>query len=78
MEYVANERKVIALTAGRWQKSSRSNSQGNCVELAGLRGEQIAIRNSRDPHGPALVFTKAEMRAFIDGTKDGEFDSLVD
>jgi hypothetical protein len=35
------------------------------------------MRNSRDPHGPALVYTAAEVSAFIAGSKNGEFDSFV-
>jgi hypothetical protein len=60
-----------------WQKSSHSNSQGTCVELAGLPGGQIALRNSRHPDGPALIYTPAEIDAFIRGAKDGEFDDLI-
>jgi hypothetical protein len=60
-----------------WQKSRRSNSQGNCVELAELPTGQIAIRNSRCPEGPALVYTRAEIEALILGVKDGDFDYLV-
>jgi hypothetical protein len=60
-----------------WQKSHRSNSQGNCVELAKLPDGNVAVRNSRHPTGPALVYTKAEMRALIQGAKAGDFDSLL-
>ena len=60
-----------------WKKSRHSNSQGACVELAGLPGGGIALRNSRDPHGPALIYTPAEIDAFIRGAKDGEFDDLT-
>ncbi|GAA4499900.1 DUF397 domain-containing protein [Actinoallomurus oryzae] len=61
----------------RWQKSHRSNSQGNCVELAKLPDGSVAVRNSRHPAGPALVYTKAEIRALIQGAKAGDFDSLL-
>jgi hypothetical protein len=62
----------------RWQKSLRSNSGGNCVELAILSdGRQIAIRNSRDPDGPVLIYTPAEIDAFIRGVRDGDFDNLL-
>ena len=50
---------------------------GNCVELARLSGAEVAIRNSRHPEGPALVFTDAELDAFLGGVKDGDFDDLL-
>lgn len=65
------------LTGVCWQKSRRSNSQGACVELGGLPGGDIAIRNSRDPDGAVLFYTKAEIRALIEGVKEGDFDNLL-
>lgn len=61
----------------RWIKSSHSNAEGNCVEVAALADGSVALRNSRDPEGPALVYTPAEVAAFLAGAKDGEFDHLV-
>jgi hypothetical protein len=61
----------------RWRKSRHSNPDGNCVELAPLPEGGIALRNSRDPEGPALVYTRAEMASFLAGAKDGEFDDLI-
>ena len=62
----------------RWQKSRRSNPSGNCVELAQLPDDAgYAIRNSRDPHGPALIYTRAEIEAFLLGARDGDFDNLI-
>jgi len=61
-----------------WRKSGRSNPSGNCVELAQLPGGGgFAIRNSRHPEGPALIYTAAEISAFILGARDGDFDDVV-
>ena len=60
-----------------WQKSGRSNPSGNCVECAALPGGGVAVRNSRDPEGPALIYTQAEIDAFILGVRDGDFDNLL-
>jgi hypothetical protein len=65
------------LPALSWQKSRRSNPSGSCVEMAGLPNGEIAVRNSRDPEGPALIYTVDEIVAFIGGARDGDFDNLV-
>jgi Domain of unknown function (DUF397) len=61
----------------RWLKSQHSNPNGACVELAALPGGDIAMRNSRFPVGPVLLYTHAEITAFLAGAKDGEFDHLI-
>jgi hypothetical protein len=61
-----------------WRKAKEaSGPNGACVEFAPLPGGDIAVRNSRFPDGEALVYTKAEIVALIDGAKNGEFDDLV-
>ena len=54
-----------------------SNPSGNCVELAELTGGMVAVRNSRQPTGPVLIYTRAEITAFIQGVQRGEFDDLA-
>lgn len=61
----------------RWRKSSFSNPSGNCVELADLVNGLVAVRNSRDPEGAVLVYTRPEIDAFLRGAKSGEFDDLA-
>ncbi|MFF4223891.1 DUF397 domain-containing protein [Streptomyces sp. L500] len=65
------------LIPGSWVKSRKSEANGTCVEVLGLTQGGVALRNSTDPSGPALIFTIAEMEAFLDGAKNGEFDALV-
>jgi hypothetical protein len=52
------------LTPRIWRKSSHSGADsGNCVEVASA-ARAVAVRDSRDPHGPALAFTPAGWQAF--------------
>ncbi|MGW7370082.1 DUF397 domain-containing protein [Streptomyces sp. NPDC054841] len=76
MEY-SNGMQADTLVSATWIKSSHSNATGNCVELAALPGGRVAVRNSRDPHGPALVYTRDEVAAFVAGARDGDFDSMI-
>lgn len=61
-------------SSGTWMKSSLSAYNGNCVEVAGLTGDRIRVRDSKHPRGAVLTFTPAEWDAFIGGVHNGEFD----
>ncbi|MFD9565240.1 DUF397 domain-containing protein [Streptomyces sp. NPDC059994] len=53
-------------------KSSYSAAQSDCVETAGLGAALVAIRDSKRPTGPALVFGRAAMQDFVEGMRSGE------
>jgi hypothetical protein len=77
MSDIYNGISATELTNVTWQKSKHSNPNGACVEVAHLANGEIAVRNSRFPTGPALVYTRAEIAAFLAGAKDGEFDHVI-
>ena len=76
-ESVHNGMSATELAGVVWRKSRHSGQLGNCVEAAVLDGGDVAMRNSRYPGGPALIFTRDEMAAFLAGAKDGELDDLA-
>ncbi len=70
------------LSRAQWRKSSRSSATGQCVEVAaitrpgGASEHVVAIRDSKDPHGPMLIVTSAQWQAFTATVKKGEFDLI--
>jgi hypothetical protein len=59
----------LDLTKAHWHKSSRSSGNGACVEVADLP-EAIAVRDSKDPDGPRLAFSRQSWTTFVERTKD--------
>lgn len=62
------------VTRVNWRKSSYSGKEGNCVEIALLPGGTVAVRDSSDPRGPALVHPATRLTALVAATKAGDFD----
>ena len=66
------------LTRAIWRKSSYSGTNGgDCVEVAGNLPGVVAIRDSKDPAGPALVFRAAQWSAFLAGVQATEHESCL-
>ncbi|MFD6609638.1 DUF397 domain-containing protein [Micromonospora chalcea] len=55
----------MELTGAIWRKSSRSGTQGDCVEVADNLAGVVGVRDSKDPDGPMLTFTPDAWRAFV-------------
>jgi hypothetical protein len=61
----------------KWRRSSHSTAANNCLE-AGLTGSgQLAVRDSKDPQGPALLFTPESWNGFVDSIRSGELPGLL-
>ncbi|MFE3653336.1 DUF397 domain-containing protein [Streptomyces sp. NPDC059152] len=56
-----------------WRKSSYSNGSQSCVEVADGFAGAVPVRDSKDPHGPALVFPADDWSSFVSAIKRGEF-----
>lgn len=59
-----------------WIKATKSGAGQNCVEMR-RNGSAVEIRDSKNPEGPIQRFTAAEVGAWLDGAKNGEFDHLL-
>ncbi|MEV6791983.1 DUF397 domain-containing protein [Streptomyces sp. NPDC051320] len=74
----ANGISATSLGVDGWEKPWSGTNGGNCVEAKRLPGGMIALRQSTDPSGAALIYTRDELAAFIAGAKAGQADYLLD
>ncbi|GAB2941084.1 MULTISPECIES: DUF397 domain-containing protein [Streptomyces] len=65
------------LGAEGWHKPWSGTNGGSCVEAKRLPDGSVAFRQSKDPGGPALVYSRDEIVAFLEGAKAGEADFLI-
>jgi hypothetical protein len=66
----------MAIEQGRtstWRKSSYSVGNSECVEVASPSHETVAVRDSKDPHGPVLTFSPESWTAFVSKVNQGVF-----
>ncbi|MGW3368403.1 DUF397 domain-containing protein [Streptosporangium canum] len=64
----------LDLSKAEWRTSTRSQGNGQCVEVATNLPGVVAVRDSKDRTGSVLAFTPGEWEAFIGGVQRGEFD----
>jgi hypothetical protein len=60
-----------------WLKPWSGTNGGSCVEAKRLTDGSVALRQSTDPEGPALIYTRDEMVSFLTGVKSGQADFLI-
>lgn len=62
---IRHARSSLELGAVAWRRSSHSTAANNCVETAELSTGQVAVRDSKDVTGPALLFTPGAWEGFV-------------
>jgi hypothetical protein len=75
-EPIRNGMPAAGLGADGWRKPWSDNG-GDCLEAKKLPGGRVALRQSTDPDGPALILEPNEIRAFVQGAKAGLADDLL-
>jgi Domain of unknown function (DUF397) len=66
---------TVEYSGAQWRKSRRSGNQGGaCIEIADF-GNAVGVRDSKNPTGPTLAFTRKEMADFATRLKTGQLDA---
>ncbi|EHM26447.1 putative AbaA-like protein [Streptomyces sp. W007] len=77
MNHIYNGMPAGDLGSEGWYKPWSGGNGGNCVEAMKLADGRVAVRQSADPDGPALIYSNGEIAAFIQGAKAGQADFLL-
>ena len=77
MDPIYNGMPATDLGPDGWHKPWSGGNGGNCIEAMKLADGRVAVRQSADPGGPALIYTTNEIAAFIQGAKSGQADFLL-
>jgi hypothetical protein len=77
MQHIRNGMPAADLGTEGWTRPWSSPNGGSCLEAKQLPGGHVALRQSADPDGPALILSPAEIRAFVEGAKGGLADYLL-
>ncbi|WP_299534783.1 DUF397 domain-containing protein [uncultured Streptomyces sp.] len=77
MSHIYNGMPAADLGSEGWYKPWSGGNGGNCVEAMKLADGRVAVRQSADPDGPALIYSHGEIAAFIQGAKAGQADFLL-
>lgn len=75
--HIRNGMPAGSLGTDGWVKPWSGSNGGDCLEAKILPGGQVALRQSTDPQGPALILEPSEIRAFVNGAKAGLADDLL-
>jgi uncharacterized protein DUF397 len=75
--HTRNGMSAAALGPDGWVKPWSGSNGGDCLEAKKLPAGRVALRQSTDPDGPALILEPNEIRAFVNGAKAGLADVLL-
>jgi Domain of unknown function (DUF397) len=63
----------LDIRRAEWSKSSYSSANGQCIQVARNLPGVVAVRDSKNPDGPKLIFSPADWQTFVSGMKGQDF-----